>query len=191
MRRRARSLAAIALAAVSFTSDAAGEEVAVPVALQAELVAKVAAYDRNLPARAAGRVHVMLVVKPKDDASNRFAKNMASALGGLADIGGLPHDETTVTYAGAAALADVCRSKHVSILYLAPGLGDEVPAIKGALEGVSVLSVAALANEVPKGVVLGFDLVSGKPKIVVHLGQARRQDVSFRADLLKLARVLE
>jgi hypothetical protein len=180
-----------ALAAVSFARDAAGEEVAVPVALQAELVAKVAAYDRNLPARAGGRVHVVLVVKPKDDAGSRFAKNMASALGGVADIGGLPHDETTVTYTGAPALADVCRSKHVAILYLAPGLGDEVPAIKAALEGVSVLSVAAVANEVPKGVVLGFDLVSGKPKIVVHLGQARRQDVSFRADLLKLARVLE
>ena len=47
------------------------------------------------------------------------------------------------------------------------------------------------AGDVPKGIVLSFDLVSGKPKIVVHLGQAKRQDVQFKAELLKLARVIE
>ena len=54
-----------------------------------------------------------------------------------------------------------------------------------------MLSVAADPGEVPKGIVLGFDLVSGKPKIVVHLGQAKKQEVSFKAEFLKLAKVLE
>jgi hypothetical protein len=168
-----------------------GDEVAVPVALQAELVAKVASYDRNLAARAGDRVHVLIVVNAKSDASNSFAKHMSSALGGVDKIGGLPHDETTAPFGGAKALADTCRAKHIAIVYLAPGLGDEVAGIRAALEGVNVLSVAADAGEVAKGIVLGFDLVSGKPKILVHLGQAKRQEVSFKAELLKLAKVLE
>jgi len=168
-----------------------GDEVAVPIALQAELVAKVASYDRNLAARAGDRVHVLIVVKAKDDASSAFAKHMESALGGLDKIGGLPHDEATSPFGGAKALADACRAKHIAIVYLAPGLAEEMAGIRAALDGVNVLSVAADASDVARGVVLGFDLVSGKPKILVHLGQAKRQDVSFKAELLKLAKVLE
>ena len=168
-----------------------GDEVAVPVALQAELVAKVASYDRNLVSRAGDRVHILIVVNAKSDASNSFAKHMTSALGGVDKIGGLPHDETTAAFGGAKALADACRARRIAIVYVAPGLADEVPGIRSALDGVNVLSVAANAADVPKGIVLGFDLVSGKPKIVVHLGQAKKQEVSFKAELLKLAKVHE
>ena len=168
-----------------------GDEVAVPVALQAELVAKVASYDRNLISRAGDRVHILIVVNAKSDASNSFAKHMTSALGGVDKIGGLPHDETTAAFGGAKALADACRARRIAIVYVAPGLADEVPGIRSALDGVNVLSVAANAADVPKGIVLGFDLVSGKPKIVVHLGQAKKQEVSFKAELLKLAKVHE
>jgi hypothetical protein len=36
-----------------------------------------------------------------------------------------------------------------------------------------------------------FDLVSGRPKILVNLTQARAQHVAFSAELLKLARIYE
>jgi hypothetical protein len=187
-----RALVLGALASCLFASHAAiADEVAVPVALQAELVAKVAAYDKNLPTRAGDRVHVLIVVNAKDDGSNRFAKSMESALGGVGKIAGLPLDVSIAPFAGARALADSCRAKKIAIVYVAPGLAEETGNIRTALDGVSVLSVAAVATEVSKGIVLGFDLVSGKPKIVVHLGQAKRQDVAFKAELLKLARVLE
>jgi len=44
---------------------------------------------------------------------------------------------------------------------------------------------------VPRGIVLGFDLVGGKPKMLVNLGQARKQHVAFMAEVLKLAKVFE
>ena len=186
---------ALAIVAVAWVllppGTSLGDEVAVPVALQAELVAKVASYDRNLASRAGDRVHILIVFNAKSDASNSFAKHMTSALGGVDKIGGLPHDETTAVFGGAKALADACRARRIAILYVAPGLGDEVAGIRSALDGVNVLSVAADAADVPKGIVLGFDLVSGKPKIVVQLGQAKKQEVSFKAELLKLAKVYE
>ena len=180
----------LAVAVLLSSRTSLGEE-AVPVALQAELVAKVASYDRNLAARAGDRVHVLIIVNPKNDASSSFAKHMVDALGGVDKIGGLPHDETTAPFTGAQALADACKTKRIAIVYLAPGLGDEVPGIRAALEGVNVLSVTADPGGVAKGIVLGFDLVSGKPKILVHLGQSKRQEVAFKAELLKLARVFE
>lgn len=167
-------------------------DVPVPVPLQAELVAKVAGYDKNLPARAAGRVRVLIVTKKDDDTSARFARHLESALGEIDRIGGLPHEQTTLSFSGGQALASACKERRTSIVYIAPGFAEQdVNAIGAALSGVNVLSVAADAAEVPKGVVLGFDLVSGKPKIVVHLGQARKQDVQFKAELLKLAKVIE
>jgi hypothetical protein len=40
-------------------------------------------------------------------------------------------------------------------------------------------------------VVLGFDLVGGKPKLVVHLRRAREQAVELSSQVLKLAKVIE
>lgn len=162
-----------------------------PVGLQAELLAKVAAYDRNLAARAGDKVHVLIVVKPGDSDSASVAARMESALRGLGAIGGLAHDVTTVSWAGADALARRVKASRIAIVYLAPGFRDECDALAGALTGASVLTVGALADFVPRGVVLGFDLVSGKPKMVINLRQARRQNVAFRAEVLKLAKVLE
>ena len=184
-------LAAIAAVMVSGSARVDAEELAVPAVLQAELVAKVAAYDKNFAARAGDRAHVLIVVKEENPDSSRFGTSMKGALENLPFVGGLPHDEVIVAFSGAAQLAAACRSKRAAVVYLAPGLGDEIPRIRAALEGTSVLSVTANAEDVAKGVVLGFDLVSGKPKIVVQLTQAKKQDVAFRSELLKLARVYE
>jgi hypothetical protein len=181
----------LVLALVLFVRPAAAEEVAVPVGLQAELLAKVAGYDKNLPARAGDKVHVLIVTKPGDADSTSVAAHMDRSLRAISEIGGLPHDETTTAYESPEALAKTIRSSRISIVYLTPGFRDDAEAIARALTGVNVLSVGALADYVPKGVVLGFDLVSGKPKMVIHLAQARRQEVAFRAEVLKLAKVLE
>jgi YfiR/HmsC-like len=167
------------------------ELVAVPIELQAELLAKVAAYDRNMPTRAGDRVQVLLVDKAGDAESARFATRMQLALQSIPQIGGLPHEERVIPFTTAADLAQRCRARHVAIIIVGPGLGDEVPGIGEALDGVDVLSVASVPSYVERGVVLGFDVVSGKPKLLVHLTRARRQHVDLRAEVLKLMRVLE
>jgi hypothetical protein len=168
---------------------ATAERVVVPAELQAELFAKVAAYDRNFAKRAGRTAQVVLVVRPNDAKSKLFAATLRAALTKLDQVGGLPHEETIVAYEGAPALAKVCRSQQVAAVYMAPGLDAEVDVIRSALTGMDVLTVGAAPEHVPRGLVLGFDLVSGKPKILVNLEQARKQNVNFRADVLKLMRV--
>jgi hypothetical protein len=181
------------LAAVLAFSEHRGraELVAVPIELQAELLAKVAAYDRNMAARAGDRVQVLLLTNTTDTESARFATRMQLALQSIAQISGLPHDERIAPFTSAFELAQQCRARHIAIIILGPGLGSQIATIRDALDGVDVLTVAAVPDYVQQGVVLGFDVVSGKPKLLVHLTQARRQHVELRSEVLKLMRVFE
>jgi hypothetical protein len=161
----------------------------VPAGLQAELLAKLAAYDRNYEARAGGKAHVLIVTKAGEPRSTLHAAVMKSELGKLERIGGLPHRESTTHYEGPAALAKRCKSESVDIVYLTPGLEKEVAELNKTLSGLDLLSVSAVPESVPDGIVLGFELVSGKPKILLNLTQAKRQNVHFKADVLKLMKV--
>jgi len=189
MRRIASTLAALSAALVF--EVALADDIAVPVDLQATLLAKVVPYDRNLPERAGDRVHTLLVGKSKDPTSMPFVRQMHQALGDIDHFGTFSHDEQIVEFAGATALVERCRAERISIVYLGPGLHDDIDSIRTAVEPLSILTVAANPEEVLRGVVLGFDLVQGKPKLVLHLPQARKQHVNLSADLLKLMRIVE
>jgi len=189
MRRISSALAALSAALIFEVAFA--DDIAVPVDLQASLLAKVVTYDRNLAERAGDRVHTLLVGKSKDPTSMPFVRQMRQALGDIDTFGSYPHDEQIVEFTDAAALAEKCRSERISIVYLGPGLHDDIDAIRNALEPLSILTVSASAEEVLRGIVLGFDLVQGKPKLVIHLPQARKQHVNMQSDLLKLMRIVQ
>ena len=191
-RRWSILLCATLAAALAFGENRGRAElVAVPIELQAELLAKVAGYDRNMAVRAGERLQVLLLTNAGDVESARFATRMQLALSSIAQISGLPHEERVAPFTSAADLAQQCRARRIAIVILSPGLGHEIAAIRDALNGVDVLTVASVADYVQQGVVLGFDVVSGKPKLLVHLTQARRQHVELRAEVLKLMRVFE
>jgi hypothetical protein len=166
------------------------EEVAVPVTRQAELLVRVAAHDRSMRGRAAGKVRVLILDKPDDADSRTVATQMESALRRFDKIAGLPAEISTVAFPGATELAAKCKSDHIAIVYFAPGLDGVVGDVAKALDGVDVLSVASLPRHVTQGIVLGFDLVSGKPTLVINLPQARKQHVDIDAEVLHLMKVI-
>ena len=178
------------LACALYVGDPAPAAAAsLPITLQASLLAKVANYDRNFRKRAGDRVRILLVTRAGHADSAAVAAQMAAALGRVPSIGGLPHDELTHTYARADALAELCRARRITIVVLGPGFEEDIEAIRRALDGLEVMTVSMVPDYVPRGVVLGFDVVSGKPRILVHLTQAKRQQVQFRADALSLMQV--
>jgi len=151
----------------------------------------VASYDRNFEARSGEQARVLIVVDPGNSDSRLTATDMRSALGSVPSVGGRTHDEEIASYGDAPSLAETCRTRNAAIVYLTPGFSGEIPAIRDALGELKLLTVACMADYVPAGIVLGFDLVSGRPKLVVNLSQARRQHVDFRAEVLKLMKVYE
>jgi hypothetical protein len=165
------------------------QAVSVPAELQAELLSKLGPHDRNFQQRAGAKARVLILVKPGNPRSTLSGAAMKSALSQITHIGGVPHEESLVAYDSAASVAQLCRAQKAAILYVTTGFDAEIPALRDALSGVDVLSVSAVPDHVPAGVVLGFELVSGKPKILLNLAQARAQNVNFKADVLRLMKV--
>jgi hypothetical protein len=163
----------------------------VPVRLQAELLAKVAAYDTRFAARARGKALVLIVELSGLADSERFAASIRAELRMQARIGGVEHMEQVVQFTSPAELSKLCRESLPAIVYLAPGLSTVAPAIAEALAGLDLISVSPVPEDVLRGVVLGFEVVSGKPKLLVNLLQARRQNVAFKPELLRLASVIQ
>jgi hypothetical protein len=180
---------ALGLVATCATRSVDAQTNGVPAEIQAELLAKLESYDRAFLRRAGDAARVLLVVKPGSVRSQVSAEEMKAALARVDRIGGLPHQETIMPFAGAAALAQRCRSEHISVVYLTPGLDDDLEALRQALTDANVLTMAAVSTYVAHGAVLGFELESGKPRILVNLDQARRQGVNFTADVLSLMKV--
>lgn len=183
---------AIALCGLVLASRAAAEDVSLPVPLQIALLLKVASYDKNLAERAGDRVVVAVVMKPGDTDSARAGAQALSALSEADDIDGLPVEAQGVPFSSAGALARATTAERFSVLYVTPGFDDaELGAMAEALDGVSVLSVGAIARYAIQGTVLGIDLVGGKAKLLVNLARAKRQRVNLSSNALKLMRVVE
>jgi hypothetical protein len=179
----------LGVAALCAARSGSAQVSSVPAEIQAELLAKLEGYDRGFAARAGDAARILLVIKPGSAKSQLSADEMRSALARIDRIGGLPHQETVVPYAGAQSLADRCKAEKIAVVYFTPGFDDEIDALRAALAADNVLSLAAVSDYVQKGIVLGFELESGKPKILINLDQARRQGVNFPSDVLRLMTV--
>jgi len=166
------------------------EEVTVPLSMQVQLLTLVADYDKGFAERARGRTKIVLLTSKSPD-SERALTQVQTALAQIGQIGGQPHEESTVVFESGAALSALCRTSGISIVFLMPGLQNNIAEIKRSLDGLDVLSVASIGSYVHQGIVLGFDVVSGKPKLLVNLEQARSQKISFRSELLKMVRVVD
>ena len=169
---------------------ALAEELAVPAGMEAKLTGKVASYDRGFASRVNGKVVIAIVVQAANADSARVGSQMQAAFREVGPIAGYPHEEIVIRFSDARALAAACAQGKASIVYLAPGLDSQIEPITKALESSGVLSVASVLSYVSKGAVLGFELVSGRPKLVINLASAKRQGLAFQAALLDLARVL-
>lgn len=180
----------LALLGVSFANSGSAQTAQLPVAVQADLIVKVAGFDRNFRGRAGDRAVVMLVAAD-DSASMRAALEMKSALSRVPRIADLPHEEHIITSTNPAVIAAAARDRRAAIVYFAPGFSSHIPAIRDAFSSLNVLTVGAVPEYVPAGIVLGFDLVSGHPKLLVHVPQARKQQVAFPASVLNLMKVYQ
>lgn len=169
----------------------ADEDVSVPVPLQVELLLKVAGYDKNLAARAPSVVRVLVLTKAGDAQSARVGQAAVRAFTGQT-AGNRPVEVASVNFGGGPTLAAKVKEQQLAIVYVTPGFdAADMTSIAKSLSGVSVLTVGALTRFIDAGVVLSFELVSGKPKLLVHLKRAHDQKVELSSQVLKIVRVIE
>jgi hypothetical protein len=183
------SVAAIAVAAVA--SARAAEDVTVPARVQAQLLVAVASFQSNMNLAADGSVQILVLTKDDDARSERVARQLVGALGDMKKIARRAHHELVAPFHDAATLAATCRERRISIVYLTPGLGGAIPDVAQALRGSAVLTAGAAAGFVSRGVVLGFDLVSGRAEMLLNRTQMKALNVQFPPSLFQLMRIVE
>jgi hypothetical protein len=189
MRKKAVSAfgkAALALCLLS-ARVAFADTVPVPASVQATLTAKLLAYDRGLPARANGVVKILVLIDPSEGQSKKIANEFASAMKSRGSIGNLPVEVETANFDSATSVAARIKKDRTAAVYLSSGLARSAEAVATALKGVDVMTVAAEPSAVIRGIAVGFDLLSGQPKILVNLSQAKTQNVQLPASVLSLA----
>lgn len=178
-----------AVLAISLPSVA--DEPAVPLQLQAELTVKVIEYAQQPPIRSGDVVRLGILVKSSGAQSTHFGAELKAALDRIDTIAGLPHEQTLLQWSDSTRLVDEIVRRKLTIVYVAPGLDSDIPVIAQAVQEMPIITVAATDSYVRNGVILGFELVSGRPKMIFNLRQARQQGVAFGSAVMKLMRIVE
>ena len=111
----------VACLALAVTFVAGADEPAVPLQLQADLTVKVLAHAEQPTLASAGLV----------------------ALDRVDKVAALSHDQGIVSWAGRGNLVEESKRRKLLVLYVAPGLEEEMRAIAHALEGTQLITVAA------------------------------------------------
>ncbi len=180
----------IVIALLLLPSLGAADDMPVPIELQAKLLAKVVGYERTIPVRAGSIIRVGILSRAKHANSSRASSEMRYALSTLPDIAGLRHEEFIIEFQASEQVADLCKTRDIHVIYVTPGFEHHTVSLGKALVGSDVLTVSGVATYVGKGVSLGFDLVSSKPKMLIHLPTASAHGLSFRAEILKLMKAV-
>lgn len=188
---KALLLTIIVLAALTIGSDSWAETSHVPVHLQAQLTGRLGTFDRNFQARAGTIARVLVLHKDGNADSVSAATAFAKALGEIHQVGGLEATVEEAAFIDGARLAARCRAQKIALVYFAAGLESEMSRVAQALVGVDVLTIGGSSLYAVQGAVVAFDLEEARPKLVLNLRSAKAQNVSFKAELLKLARIVE
>jgi hypothetical protein len=171
------------------STDASADAPTAPIAVQAQIITRILPFERGFAAKPPGEVQVVIALRSGDADSESAALKMSKALGDIGKIADKPLRVTTVPYTSAQQLAAECRKRSAHVLFITPGLASDAGPLATALIGSGMLSVAAVEPYVPAGIVLGVEVVAGKPRMSINLKQAKSQKLDFPSAVLKLARI--
>ena len=188
-RRAATLVAALWLLVSSFALSSLAQDAAVPIALQIELVGRLLWYERGLQKSSERQLRALILERPRDAVSARMAAQLATQLSG-ATLGGRQVALARVTYESVEQVARAAQQQRAYLAWFTAGFGELSGELGRALGARGVLTISSHGPDATRGVVLGFELTSGKPRILLNLNQARAQKLDFSAQLLRVVKVV-
>jgi hypothetical protein len=164
----------------------------VPSSLQAAIIARVLGHDRALKERVGPSVSVGILFRSSDKGSLRSEQEMVVAFQGLESrtVQGLPLNVASHAYQQPAALAAWIAKEGIDVLYVAPGLGDGLEAIRGISAEKKVVTVSAVRSQVEQGLAIGIVLKGEAPRILVNAPVTSALGMSLDPKLLQLSEII-
>lgn len=178
--------AALLLLAVPMRAQDSG----VPIALQVELLGRVLWYERGLQKSPNKELRAIIVERKADPVSALAAAQWVAQLTRVKQLGGKRVLQRRAVFESAEQIGRVLQEERAYLACLTPGLGKVAAELSRVFAARGVLSVSSQGADTARGIVLGFELASGKPRILLNLTQARAQKLDFSAQLLRVVQVV-
>jgi YfiR/HmsC-like len=169
---------------------AQAQDANVPIALQVELLARLLWYERGLQKDPSKELGVLVIERRGDADSQHTAAQLSAQLGRIQELGGKVVSQLRVTYESAQQVGRIVDQRRPYLIYLSKGLRWLAKELVRMQPNRALLIVSTDGYDASEGVVLGFELQSSKPRIVLSLKNARAQKLDFSAQVLRVVRVV-
>jgi hypothetical protein len=181
-------LGACVLGALLASSVAGPDTIAAD--LQAKILLRALAYDRNLKERVGDSVTVAIVSHRGDNSAAK--ESIVRAFGGLAKLTfqGLPMSVVEHEFSTIEHLRDDIAARGIDVLYLSGGLEAQLASILALTHSKKVATITAEDAYVPAGVAIGVMLRDRAPKLWVNLASSKEEGLNLSADLMRVAEVI-
>lgn len=182
--RRALLLTLVLLGSVT----ASAEEL--PVGLQIQLLSKMTSSIPNLIPKNAGPIKILVVHPGTADNPTRGAQSLLNAITQVGKFGSHATSVTLVPFVDSARFKAAFEAARPQLVYLAPEF-DAVAGIVNVCSDSTALTASSSSAHAKQGIVLAFSLVEARPRVLVNLKQANKQQIEFRNKLLTFAVIVD
>ncbi|HET6343989.1 MAG TPA: YfiR family protein [Myxococcota bacterium] len=176
--------------ALAALTPAPGHANAVEADLQAKILLRALAYDRNLKERVGDSVTVAVVSHKGDGSAAR--SDILRAFGSLAKLTfqGLPLHVVEHEFFSIDHLKEDLAARGIDVLYLCGGLEAHLTSIVNLTHSKKVATITAEDAYVAAGVAIGVMLRDRSPKLWVNLASSKEEGLNLSADLMRVAEVI-
>lgn len=172
---------------------AAAAESTLPAKSQANVLARVMAYDRNLKARAGDAVVVGVVYAGASSSSTAEADEMFNAFKLLEKfvLLGLPLRVEKIAFTDAATLRAAITERGIDALFLCNGLDSDVGKVIGVAREVKQITLTGQRRYVSQGVAIGSVVADNKPALIFNKTASEAEGSSFSSQFISLTTPVE
>ncbi len=168
-------------------------DLAIPTAGQIPIMLKVLTYDRTLMEGAQETIRIGVLYSPDSEASANLCHEADAAFKANAGktINRLPFSHVLLPLSSAAALEVSIAHQGFDVFCIADEDAKALPDIVSLSQRHGILTMSLADRHVVDGVAMAIEIADGKPQIVINLEAARAAGHDFRANLLRLCRVIK
>lgn len=191
VRGRAALLGLLTTLAWSFGPEVVrGQEMPVPIEVQAALFSRIVQFDRTFEARSQDGLVVGVLFQEDSPASVGAKEGFSQALvsGGFVDAQGRPPQIVELRLG--EDLGSSLEAAAVDLLYVAPLRGVDLSSVSTESRRLGILTCSGVPEFAREGLAVGLDLQEGRPRILINLAGAAAEATDFRSALLKMAQIV-
>jgi hypothetical protein len=162
---------------------------------QTDILLKVLGYDRSLLNRGGKSLRIGVIYTDLNPESvgawQKINTSLDHITSGGCTVGGKKLSYSGILYTSEEDLKRFASMVRVAVFFVTPGNESNLASITRVAQSEGILTFSGVIHYMVRGIATGVELIDGNPKIVIHLSSAKAQGADFKADLLKIAKVIQ